>query len=228
MDDPSKKDGERHLDSGNDGQDVVESVRDFDSTLFKAMSLDVPELKMPELPEIETEKVVSLEERRKVKAPVWLATAAAIALAAFFGVKTYTSSIQYDSLADEIIAHLDHEPYALRVTDKPVSDRRLNRIVPASIANLNHDAGLITYAQNCEINGKTVPHLVIQGVHGPVTILLMPDETIEAATPLEGESIHGVILPVGKGSIAIIGESPDEDLGRIEESVIDSVRWIST
>ena len=112
----------------------------------------------------------------------------------------------------------------MRVTDNPVSDGRLNRIVPASVANVNHDAGLITYAQSCVINGKRVPHLVIQGKNGPVTILLMPDEEVDAAVELEGESINGVILPVGNGSIAIIGEE-DENLSPIQENLLNSVTW---
>jgi hypothetical protein len=69
-----------------------------------------------------------------------------------------------------------------------------------------------------------VPHLVIQGEHGPVTILLMPDEYIAEAVSIDGENIKGVILPIGKGSIAIIGDS-EERLDKIQEKVVDSVAW---
>ena len=69
-----------------------------------------------------------------------------------------------------------------------------------------------------------MPHLVIQGEKGPVTLLLMPDEKIDMAELIEGDNVNGVILPVGDGSIAIIGER-DEDLALIEERVIDSVEW---
>ena len=114
--------------------------------------------------------------------------------------------------------------YALRITDEPVADRRLEKVVPAGVAAMNHDAGLITYAQTCVINGKEIPHLVIQGERGPVTILLLPDEHIDAATPLEGQSVQGVILPVGDGSIAIIGDR-EEALGPIQENVLQAVTW---
>jgi hypothetical protein len=92
------------------------------------------------------------------------------------------------------------------------------------VARLDHDAGLITYARSCEINGRTVPHLVIQGEHGPITILLMPEEAIAEAVSLDGENTHGVILPVGDGSIAIIG-AREEKLERVEKSVLNSVMW---
>ena len=89
---------------------------------------------------------------------------------------------------------------------------------------MNHDAGLITYAQTCVINGRKIPHLVIQGEQGPVTILLLPDEAIDDAVPIEGESINGIILPVGGGSVAIIGER-NEKLDTIKQNVINSVTW---
>jgi hypothetical protein len=89
---------------------------------------------------------------------------------------------------------------------------------------MDDSVGLITYAQSCVINGKTVPHLVIQGQYGPVTILLMPDEPVAEAVPLEGDNIHGVLLPVGNGSIAIIG-AREEKLEPIEKSVLKSVTW---
>ncbi len=196
----------------------------FEATIKAALEIEVPELVMPELPEIDTDKVVSLDSRRRFGAPTWFAMAASFALVAIVVVQLFGTHPHYDSLAEEIVAHLDHEPYALRVTDKPVSDARLDRIVPANIANLDHSGGLITYAQSCEINGKMVPHLVIQGESGPVTVLLMPDERIESAEALEGEGINGVLIPVGNGSIAIIGEK-DENLDDIRRNVTNSVTW---
>ena len=125
---------------------------------------------------------------------------------------------------EEVIAHLDHEPHALRVTDVAVSDRRLRTVVPADVAEFDRDTSLISYAQSCIINGRTVPHLVIPGAKGPVTVLLMPEEEVSRAIPLQGKNINGVILPVGDGSIAIIGEA-DERIEEIQERVTKSVTW---
>ena len=89
---------------------------------------------------------------------------------------------------------------------------------------MNHEAGLITFAESCSINGRPVPHLVIQGARGPITILLMPDEAVAEAVTLDGVNIKGVILPVGNGSIAIVGDR-DEELENVKQSVLDSVTW---
>lgn len=218
---PSFDGADEHLSQCAACQAFRDEMRALDRRIGRALEIDVPALSMPDL---DTDKKVVTFPRRRLGAPAWFAVAATILVAAMLGVRMYVSTASYPSLADEILAHLDHEPYALRVTDKPVSARRLGRVVPADVARMDHGAGLITYAQTCVINGKEVPHLVIQGERGPVTILLMPDETIPEAVQLDGENINGVILPVGDGSIAIIGEG-DERLDEITESVVNSVMW---
>ena len=221
---PNFDGGAGHVTECASCQAYRKSMLDLEARINKAIELPVPDLVMPELPDIDTTNVVTLDSRRRFGAPTWFAMAASVALVAILAVQIFGGAPQYDSLGDEIIAHLDHEPHALVVTDAAVSDRRLDRVVPANIANLDHSDGLITYAQSCKINGKRVPHLVIQGANGPVTVLLMPDEKIDRATELEGKGINGLLIPVGDGSIAIIGEK-DENLDAIQRNVTNSVTW---
>jgi hypothetical protein len=222
--DPGFEDESGHVDSCASCQAFRTEMLAFDAKIAAAMSLDVPELTMPKLPDIDTDKVVSLVAFRAMPKPAWFALAATVLLAVFVGIRTPDMEPTFGTLEEQVIAHLDHGPGALRVTSKPVSDSRLAKVVPGDVAVMNHNAGLITYAQSCIINGKTIPHLVIQGVYGPVTILLMPDEMIEEAKSLDGVSIRGVILPVGNGSIAIIGDR-EEQLDRIKKNILASVTW---
>ena len=196
----------------------------LDLKIAKALQIDVPELRMPDLPAIESDNVSALPVRKRSFTPLWFAVAATVVLAVSISLRMSGTFTTYESLADEVLAHLDHEPYALRVTDTPVSDARLLRAVPASLAVYERGDALVTYAQSCVINGKTVPHLVIQGQHGPVTILLMPEEAVAEVTPLDGANVRGLILPVGDGSIAIIGNR-EEELEPLRKQVVDSVTW---
>ena len=202
-----------------------DEMRALDADIANALRLDPPALTLPELPSVDTQdKVVSLASRRSPPKARWFALAASVMLAAVIGIRMFAVGVDNISLADEVLAHLDHDPAALVVSTTPVSDEALTKAVPGNLAHMDHSAGLITYAQSCEINGKTVPHLVIQGELGPITILLMPDEKIRAAQTLDGDNVHGVLLPVGNGSIAIIGVR-EEPLERIEKSVLSSVAW---
>jgi hypothetical protein len=188
------------------------------------MEIPVPELVMPKLPDIETTNVEALSGRRALSRPTWLALAATVLIAAVVGIRMTDVDVTYGPLEEQVLAHVDHVSAAMQASTTPVSDRGLARAVPEDIATMNHDAGLITYAQSCTINGKEVPHLIMQGVNGPITILLMPHEKVAAATTLDGVNIKGVILPVGDGSIAIIGDR-EEQLDRVTENVVNSVMW---
>lgn len=199
------------------------TLKALDLRIARALQIDVPPLVIPELPDID-DKITALPARQRSRAPVWFAVAATVVLGLSIALRMSPVFEDYETLADEVLAHLDHEPGALRVTDVPVSDRRLQRVVPASLAVFDREATLITYANPCIINGHRVPHLVIQGQHGPITILLMPDERVVETTPLDGNAVHGVILPVGDGSIAIIGPR-DEPLEPIQENVRASLTW---
>lgn len=221
---PSFDGGAGHLADCADCQAYRKEMLALDQKISRALALVVPELIVPELPDLDSVNVVTLSGRRRLTPPAWLAMAAAVVLAVTLGVRYVGTNVEYDSLADEVLAHLQHEGYSRRVTDVAVSDERLNSVVSADIARLDHSAGLITYAQTCIIGGNEVPHLVIQGELGPVTILLMPYEKISGPQSLSDEFTTGVILPVGNGSIAIVGRR-DEPLERIQKELLKSVMW---
>ncbi len=163
----------------------------LDLKIAKALQIDVPELRMPELPDIDDTNVTSLPVRKRSTKPVWFAIAATVVLATSISLRTSSLFQSYDSLAEEVLAHLDHEPGALRITDVAVSDQQFARAVPASLATFDRGTSLITYARVCVINGHDVPHLVIQGQYGPVTILLMPEEQVAEETPIDGDKRKG-------------------------------------
>jgi hypothetical protein len=200
----------------------------LDQKIARALEINVPELAMPELPPIgeEDSNVVNLPFKRegRSKVPVWLGLAASVVVAIVLGMKFFEEDVVYPSLGAEIMAHLDHEARSMRVTDDAVSDRRLDKVLREDVAEMNRDIGIVSYARTCEINGNEIPHLVIQGKQGPITLLLLPDEKIDGVVPLVGEGTQGVLLPVGDGSIAIVGER-GERLEELEEQLVDSVKW---
>ena len=138
--DPSFDGGAGHLSECSGCQAYRQEMLELDRTINRALALDVPALNMPELRDVETDNVVALP-RRRMSPPVWVAMAATVVLAAFVGFRMIGTGPQFESLGEELLAHIDHEQYALRVSDEPVSDTRLNRVVPAGLARLDHSAG---------------------------------------------------------------------------------------
>jgi len=202
-------------------------MRALDDTIARALAIDVPELTLPDLPALDDDNVVNLPFRRasKISTPAWIGIAASFALAAVIGVQfTGNGSAEDQLLAEQVLAHVDHEPWAMNVSDVAVSEAQYSRVMDTKVRTMDRDIGLVSYAQSCIINGRTIPHLVLQGKNGPVTLLLMPDEMVSGAVTLEGEGVNGVILPVGEGSIAIVG-GREESIEEIEQRVVDSVEW---
>lgn len=227
MADPGFEDETGHVQNCASCQAFRNDQQAFDRKIAAAMEISVPALQIPELPdmaETQADNVVTLSRRPPLSKPAWFALAATVLLAVFVGIRMTTPDANALSLAQQVLAHVDHEPGALSPTNTAVSAERLRRTVPHELATMNNDSGLITYAQSCIINGKTVPHLVLQGERGPITILLMPHEKVSDASTFDGVGTHGVILPVGDGSIAIVGDR-EENLDHVKQSVLDSVTW---
>ena len=208
-----------------------DEIQALHARIAAALAIDVPPLRMPKLPPIESAasaSVVDLHAERPGKAnlPTWIGLAAGLAAALFFGTRLLAPDVSTPSLARQVIAHMDHEQESRQVTSVAVSEEALRNVIGSDISTI--DTGiLVTYARSCVINNKTVPHLVIQGEDGPVTLILMPEETVDAAVPLSGENVHGVIVPVGSGSVAIIGEHAEQlnEIDTIGQRLVVSVTW---
>jgi anti-sigma factor RsiW len=209
-----------------------EEMRALDRRIAQALTIDVPEFRMPELPAIETATpresgVVPLPGKSRFAIPVWAGLAAAVVVAAVLIVGVPRGERGAGDLVAEIVAHMDHEEASRRVTSVAVEAETLDKVVRSQASGMDHDIGLITYATSCVINGRTVPHLVIQGNRGPVTLILLSAEPLEEPIPLSGENVHGVLLPVGSGSIAVIGQREDQlgEIDRIGRKLAESVEW---
>jgi hypothetical protein len=210
-------------------------MRALDERIARALAIDVPALRMPELPPVEAGErgVLSFAGARSRRAsplvslPLLAAIAAGLAVVAVLTTGLPGGGVDRQALADQVIAHMDHEQESRQVTSIRVSAETLGNVVNPEVSAMDPNIGLITYAMSCVINGNTVPHLVIQGRAGPVTLILLPDETIDASVPLSGDNVHGVILPVGSGSIAIIGQREDQqdEIDEIGRKLAQSMKW---
>ena len=221
-------DGADHAESCAACAEFRDEMLALDAKIARALDIPIPALTLPELPAIDDESnVVNLPfHRRKIpmSTPAWFGMAASIALATVLGAFMFGDHTNYESLGAEIIAHLEHEPEAMQVSDYRVSEQRLDRVVRANVAEVDSDALPISYAKSCVINGREVPHIVFQGENGPVTLLLLPDEEIEESVELNGKGVRGYLIKNGSGSIAILSDRV-VDLDNTKKKVMNSVKW---
>jgi hypothetical protein len=82
----------------------------------------------------------------------------------------------------------------------------------------------VAHAGLCPFRGQSVPHLVLMVDGEPVSVLLLRDEQNGRPTEINEDGYHGVILPQGEGSIAIVAARP-ELVQPAREQLERSVSW---
>lgn len=122
------------------------------------------------------------------------------------------------ALADAVVEHMYHEPELLLPSEVSVDPARLHSVLARVGGSLAGDIGEVTHAGLCRINGRLVAHLVVAGEHGPIAVLVMSAQAVQSAVPVGDSTLHGTLVPVGQGSVAIIGME-DESIAELAERV---------
>lgn len=108
-----------------------------------------------------------------------------------------------NTLAHELVQHVDHEAASWN-SSTPVDAHDLQKILGKSGVTLNVTSNDVTYARTCYFRGHFVPHLVMSTTQGPVTLLALPDEHVQARESFQEGGYSGVIVPAEHGSIAVL------------------------
>lgn len=154
----------------------------------------------------------------------WMALAASIIGGVLVGTLLWVGGPR-NSLAQDLIEHLDHEPEALVAANRLEEDQVLGKVLERGGIRLRPEAPLVSYASSCRFRGHTVPHLVVQTTDGPVTVMVLRNEKPASPVHFDEQGFAGRIMPAGPGSIAVIG-ADGADLGEIAARVLAAVEWL--
>jgi len=167
-------------------------MRELDKQILRALLIEMPD-----------ERAASRPMLRILRSH-WMGLAASVLVSVGLAAGVWLSWPQ-PALAAAVLGHLQHENDAWQALETPVAREVLDAVLARGKVALSPDAGLITYARSCPIRGKRVPHLMLKGQKGPIMLLILTDEPLPAPVPLSRPGYTGVILPVGNGSIALVG-----------------------
>jgi len=187
---------------------------DFESLLERALRIDVPEKATP-------------ASRRKPRMWLPVAIAASLVLAVGVVVNGLYDARYFggDDLSGDVVAHMHHEPESLRRTQASVDPGEFDRVLRQAGARLSVAPPPVSYVKLCPFRGRMVAHFVVQASHGPVTVLLLPDEHIPSRVALDEDGFTGTLLPLDEGGgIAVVGEA-DEDINEVKDQVASALRW---
>lgn len=124
------------------------------------------------------------------------------------------------SLDRTLVEHIESEPDHLVEADT-VDMEQLANMLARLDSGVRRPLDGLRYAGSCPIDNRMAGHLVINSAEGPITILYLPDKSLWSRHHLDERGYHGLVVPFGKGSLAIVGVAGtrDETLLSIEHKV---------
>ena len=138
----------------------------------------------------------------------YYALAASGLLAAVVGAALW-SFYPRTALATALVEHVVREPDSWAPRAEPLPAESLAYVLGRSGVALAPGAAFVTYASSCWFRGWHVPHLVVQGPHGPVTVMVLRHETVGRVTAIDEGGYRGVIAPAhGRGALVLLARDP--------------------
>jgi hypothetical protein len=170
--------------------------------------------------------VTAIENARSTRrkpANVWSgwALAASVAVASVLVIWALRPT---DTLARDIVTHVEYEPESWRST-RPASPAAVTETLAQAGVALDMRSSDVMYARSCLFRGHMVPHLVVSTARGPVTVLILPHEKVKQRVNFHEDGMTGVITPAPHGSIAVLAKG-DDNVEAVAQQVQKSVRWL--
>lgn len=193
-----------HLDQCPSCAAYASDMHELDRRLKDALQVGVPELELPTGPYPAPAPAAAaggggLAGRETTRRFALAASVAAVAVLAGL----LWAGFPRQSLASDVVSHMAHEPQAWTAT-RALSAAEIDAVMSRSGVRLSGDLPDVTYAHRCWFRGRHVPHLVVQTPAGPVTVMVLPDESVAAPTAFNEGGYRGTLVPARHGAIAVL------------------------
>ena len=128
------------------------------------------------------------------------------------------------NLTESVLQHIyDELDHLHEKQNKSLS--QVNTLLSRFGGNISELVGNVNYLGSCDIANKSGVHMVVQGEVGPITVMILPNISVSGKQEIFDKRFKGLIMPKGKGSIAIVGEKT-ESLILMKEKLVNHMRWI--
>jgi hypothetical protein len=189
-------------------------ARRVDALIGTALRIDVPGSDV---------HVVDIGARRR-RARRWPGIAAGVVIACGVGVALWFAPPERPALASEVVDHVSGEPAALRTDSAATDTASVEGLLAPYGVRLSEAIGPITYFMLCPFHGTLVPHFVVRGPEGPVTVLILTDRPVSKASAFTLGDFSGEIVPARRGSIAVVGYRRQPD-GAEETRILEAISF---
>jgi hypothetical protein len=154
--------------------------------------------------------------------PRGLAIAASLAAGVLVALTLWLSRPP-ESLAAEVVTHVEGEPNSWSKTQQ-IPSEELQAVLHKSGVKMTPGVQQIVYASSCYFRGHFVPHFVVTTTSGPVTIMILSNEHIDAKQGFNEAGYSGLLVPMRNGSIAVLSRTPMS----LDQPAADMIRALET
>ena len=188
-----------------------QELRDMDRVLYAALRVDF---------DAAAPRSARTRPARISRRPIWAVAASLLVIV----VGTFAWLLNpRDAFAEQVVDHVNGEAFSLVRTSEAADPLKLEGILSRSGVRLKVDAApLVSYASGCEFRGHIVPHLVVQTERGPVTVMVLADETVKSRRIDEG-GYSGVVVPAPRGVLVVLGQ--DGNVESVAATVLNSLDY---
>jgi len=225
----------QHRDECEDCAKYADGVGAMDSKLEDAMRIPVPD---DLVTRIKLRQLIQDEQVTKRIRPMQLALAASVlltvTLGALFGYQIHTTNQYVSQLTVSAVDHTRMERqgnHFVAEHDDPFRQaQRFTQVLASFGGKVMGDElealGEILHVQVCALESihGPVAHAVIQGERGQVSIYYVTGRKLKDREGFEQGQFEGMLIPVGQGNMAIIGE-PGERLVTIADKLEQAIAW---
>jgi len=206
-----------HMESCEPCRAIATQCLAMDDVLREAMAVEVP-ANLGQT--VMMQKI--LQRKRRSSMPL-LALAATVMLGIGLSAGLFLGGGN-DELPGHLVAHIEHELLLLEPSADVVSIDRVSYVLSQVNMELRADVGRVRHAGLCVFEGQKVPHLVVHTQNGPVTVMILPERTVKRVQSFDNGEFSGVIVPNGRGAIAIIG-GESQDLEPVRQRFEQAVEY---
>ena len=205
----------------------VNDQQTFNQELLETLTIPAPENLTDRI--ILTQQLLQHKQQRLKKRQRqwrnWLTGSVAAAIIITFSVHLLTpATINAAQLAQSVINHVHDDTHALNVRmDVPKSS--IDTMLASYGGKLKGPIGQVSFLGHCIVGGHTGIHMVLNTPQGLVTVILLPNQSINQPSLLTDSQYSGILYPSEKGSIAIIAEHK-KSIEDTRQNINQNLNWI--